>query len=89
MKRARKYTDEPIGPIEIIPNFLPPPHELVLREPTTKVTLVLSDSSLTFFKEHAKKSGVPYQRMIRTLLDRYVQGAEVLEKTAKARGKGG
>ena len=37
MPRPRRDTDEPIGPIEIIPNFLPPPDQLVLREakPTT------------------------------------------------------
>jgi predicted DNA binding CopG/RHH family protein len=36
-----------------------------------KVTLVLSKGSADFFKAQAKKLRVPYQRMIRNLVDRY------------------
>ncbi len=63
----------PIGKIRLIKNFLPPPSKLVFPKDTTKVTINLSISSLGFFKDHAKKSGVKYQRMIRAVLDAYAQ----------------
>jgi predicted DNA binding CopG/RHH family protein len=71
MRRIRGYTDEPIGPIRIIENFLPPPDQLILKEDGVKVTISLSKRSVDFFKKHAKKSKVPYQRMIRRVLDEY------------------
>ena len=71
MKRSRGYTDEPIGPIRIIKNFLPPPDQLILKEDGVKVTISLSKRSIDFFKAHARKSRVPYQRMIRRVLDEY------------------
>jgi len=71
MKRTRKYTDEPLGRLKVIEDFLPPPDQLVLKEDGVKVTISLSRKSVDFFKEHAAASRVPYQRMIRTLLDSY------------------
>ena len=71
MKRFRGYTDEPIGPIRVIRDFLPPPDQLILKDDGVKVTISLSRRSVEFFKEHAKKSKVPYQRMIRRVLDEY------------------
>ena len=52
---------------------LPSPDQLVLREETVKVTLALGKASVSFFKKHAKKQKVPYQRMIKNLVDRYAQ----------------
>ncbi len=72
MKKKIKYTDEPMGDIEIIKDFLPPPDKLVFKEDKVKVTIALNRSSLTFFKKHAAKYRVPYQKMIRNLLDEYV-----------------
>lgn len=71
MKRSRGYTDEPLGRIKIIDDFLPPPDQLVLKEDGVKVTISLSQKSVDFFKAYAKKSNIPYQRMIRRLLDEY------------------
>ena len=71
MKQTRKYTDEPLGRIKVIANFLPPPDQLVLRDAGVKVTISLSRISVEFFKAHAKKSNTSYQRMIRRLLDEY------------------
>lgn len=71
MRRIRGYTDEPIGPIRIIENFLPPPDQLILKEDGVKVTISLSKRSVDFFKKHAKRSKIPYQRMIRRVLDEY------------------
>ena len=43
------------------------------REENVKVTLSLSRRSLDFFKREAKKRRVPYQRMIRALVDTYAE----------------
>ncbi len=73
MKRKIKVVDEdmPIGKLVRIPDFLPPPHKLVLPKRTIKVTLTLSTSSVAFFKAHAKKNHTKYQTMIREVIDRY------------------
>ena len=57
--------------VRVVEDFLPPPEELAFREETVKVTIALSKSSLEFFKQEAAKHRVPYQRMIRRLLDEY------------------
>ncbi len=72
MSSKRKYTDGPIDEIEIIDDFLPSPEELAFKEDTVKVTISLSRSSIEFFKEEAGKHNTPYQKMIRRLLDSYV-----------------
>jgi hypothetical protein len=69
--RAVKYTEGEIGRLRVIGDFLPPPGSLVLREENVKVTLSLSRRSVAFFKREAKKRRVPYQRMIRALVDEY------------------
>jgi predicted DNA binding CopG/RHH family protein len=45
----------------------------VPHEENVKVTLSLSRRSLDFFKREAKRRRVPYQRMIRALVDRYAE----------------
>ncbi len=71
MSKKIKYTDEPMDGVKIIPNFLPSPEELVLKDETVKVTICLSKMSVDFFKEQAKKHNTQYQKMIRRLLDEY------------------
>ena len=65
------YTDEPIGRIKIVKDFLPSPSELAKRQKTVKVTLALTASTLDFFKQTAQSHHTPYQKMIRNLLDEY------------------
>ncbi len=72
MKKKIKYTDEPMGDIEIIEDFLPPPEKLVFKQDRQKVTISLSRSSVQFFKKQAARHKVQYQKMIRNLLDQYV-----------------
>ena len=67
-----KYTDEPLGKVQVIPDFLPSPAELAFREEGVKVTLALSKKSIEFFKSEATKHHTQYQRMIRRLIDAYV-----------------
>ena len=71
MSAKIKYTDEKLGEIQVIPDFLPPPEELAFKEDTVKVTISLSKGSVEFFKKEAKKHNTQYQKMIRRLLDAY------------------
>jgi len=71
MNSKIKYSDEPMGEVRIVADFLPPPEELAFREETVKVTIALSRASVDFFKHEAAKHHVSYQRMIRRLLDEY------------------
>jgi hypothetical protein len=71
MTKSTRYTDEPLGKLEIVNDFLPPPDALVFREETVKVTLALSKRSVEFFKREAGKHNTQYQRMIRRLLEAY------------------
>jgi predicted DNA binding CopG/RHH family protein len=68
------YSDEPLGDVQVVPDFLPSPAELAFREEGVKVTLALSKKSIDFFKSEASKHHTQYQRMIRRLLDAYVDG---------------
>jgi predicted DNA binding CopG/RHH family protein len=72
MSEPIHYTDKPLGELEIIPDFLPSPDELVLKQQQTKVTTSLSTESVDFFKAAAKRHNTPYQKLIRQLLDEYV-----------------
>ncbi len=71
-----KYTDEPLGEPRVIPDFLPLPHELAFREETVKITITLNKRSVDFFKSEASKHHTQYQRMIRKLIDAYVEAQE-------------
>ncbi len=72
-KREIKYTDEPIGKINLVKDFLPPPDQLILKEETVKVTLALTKESVDFFKKIAKEKRTRYQTMIRALLEQYTE----------------
>ena len=71
MSAKIKYTNEPIE-ANVILDFLPPPEELAFREEGVKVTIALSKKSVEFFKAEASKHHTQYQRMIRKLIDSYV-----------------
>ena len=82
MRKRIRYTDEPLGKLRIVPDFLPRPDDLVFRDEGVKVTIALSKRSVEFFKTEARKNDTQYQRMIRRLLDAY---AELHSKRAAAR----
>ena len=71
MSAKIKYTEEELGKLQVIPDFLPSPEELAFKEDTVKVTISLSKASVEFFKKEAKKHKTQYQKMIRRLLDVY------------------
>ena len=87
MSSKTRYTDEPLGRVRVVPDFLPSPEELVLREDTVKVTISLSKSSIAFFKREAKKHNTQYQKMIRRLLDAYTESQEQ-SLTTRSTGRG-
>lgn len=68
-----KCTAGEIGRARVMKDFLPPPDALLPREENVKVTLALSRRSVEFFKRAARKRRVPYQRMIRALVDAYAE----------------
>jgi len=70
-KPAPKSISSAIFSSEIKDDFLPSPKNLVRKEETQKITILLSKSSVSYFKEQAKKLDVPYQTMIKNVLDRY------------------
>ena len=73
MSAKIRYTDERLGRLKIVRDFLPPPEDLVFRDEGIKVTLALSKRSVAFFKGEARKHNTQYQRMIRRLLDAYAE----------------
>ena len=72
MNKQIQYTDEPLGKMKLVADFLPSPKELALKNEQTKITISLSSESVAYFKETAKRHHMQYQKMIRQLLDEYV-----------------
>ena len=70
----KKIYDEnmPIGKLTRIPNFLPPPEELIFPDDIVKVTINLNKSDVEFFKKKAGKYRNKYQKMIRVVIRQYV-----------------
>ena len=73
MSEKIRYTNEPLGDLEVVPDFLPLPEDLVFRDEGVKVTIALSKRSVEFFKNEAQKHNTHYQRKIRRLLDSYAE----------------
>lgn len=86
MNKKIKYTNEPMSKVEVVTDFLPSPAELAFREEGIKVTLALSKKSVDFFKSVATKRHTQYQRMIRRLLDSYVELQEAQTGGSGRRG---
>jgi len=83
MSRKIIYKDEPIGDVRVVKDFLPSPEELVFREDSIKVTISLSKKSVDFFKTEADRHHTQYQRMIRNLLDAYVDTQKPVRRTVR------
>jgi hypothetical protein len=89
MSRRARYTNEPIGNPKVVRDFLPSPEELAFREEDVKITITLSKKSVDFFKSEAAKADTQYQRMIRRLLDAYVDAhaGAVTRRSTRTRAK--
>ena len=71
MRKQTRYTDEAMGRVRVVKDFLPSPDQLVLREESVKVTISLSKSSVDYFKRVAIENRTQYQKLIRKVLDLY------------------
>jgi hypothetical protein len=91
MSENVRYTDERLGKLKIVPDFLPRPEDLVFREEGVKVTIALSKRSVEFFKDEARRHNTQYQRMIRRLLDAYAEhhSRSRAARSARSRAKTG
>ena len=76
MNKPIQYSNEPLGDIEFIPDFLPSPEELALKKENTKVTISLSSESVAYFKDAAKKHHMQYQK----LSDSYLMNMSLIKK---------
>ncbi len=72
-KIKRQLGDEPIGRLTTIPDFLPPPDELVASSKSLKITITLDEATVNFFKDVAEKNDAKYQRMMREVLQGYAK----------------
>lgn len=72
MKKRTTYTDEALGEVRVVEDFLPSPEELAFHDEQVKVTIGLSKTAVDFFKQEARQHHTQYQKMIRRLLDAYV-----------------
>ena len=73
MSKRTSEADFPVGRLTRIKDVLPPPEKLVVPEEAIKVTLLLSKSSIRFFKQQAAQHRTKYQRMLRALVDWYTE----------------
>ena len=51
-----KYTNEPLGEVKVIKDFLPSPAELSFNEESVKVTLALSRKSVDFLSQKRQRT---------------------------------
>lgn len=78
-RNKTKYSETPaefkdsLGKAVQIDDFLAPPEQLFSQEPMKKITIELSSSSVEYFKILAQEFQIPYQQMIRKVLDSYVR----------------
>ena len=78
MKKQMVYEKAPasmsqaIEESRVIKDFLPSPEKLLAHESSVKVTLSRSKDSIDSFKEKAVENHVPYQKMLRKVIDLYV-----------------
>lgn len=80
MSNLIQYTDEPMGSLKVVADFLPSPEELKFKNENTKITISLSKESVDFFKQAAAKNHMQYQKMIRQLLNEYVAHQKSTDK---------
>jgi predicted DNA binding CopG/RHH family protein len=79
MKKEIIYTKAPKGigqairDGEIMSDFLPPPEQLVRKQPKTKITITLNSRSVDFYKKYAEINNIKYQNMMNEVLDAYAQ----------------
>ena len=77
MKKETAYKKAPADIAEsilqenVVNDMLPPPDQLVFKEENERITINLTRSSIKFFRAKAQEMNIPYQRMIKQILDLY------------------
>jgi len=84
MSKQIQYSEGDIGEYKVIPDFLPTPSQMAIRNASTKITISLSSETVAFFKETAKKHHMQYQKIIRQLLDEYVAHQKTISNRTKS-----
>ena len=79
---------EPLGRLQVIPDFLPSPDELAFREEGVKVILALGRKGIDFFKSDATKHQTHCPRMTCRHMDAYVGDAYVDAQSQTRRSSG-
>lgn len=64
------------------PEWVPSPEEIAKTLKTAKITILLEDGTIEFFKKKASQNNIGYQKMIREVLGHYVQSQQSREKAA-------
>ena len=80
MNKQIQYSDEPMGELKLVADFLPSPEKLAIKQKNTKVTISLTTESVEYFKNVAKTHHMQYQKIIRELLDEYVAHQKISGK---------
>jgi len=70
MSKPIQYSNESLGDIEFILDFIPSPEKLALMKQNTNVTISLTSESVEYFKEAAKKHHMQYQQIYGTPIHR-------------------
>jgi predicted DNA binding CopG/RHH family protein len=73
MTKVKRLSEEPDFKLgKRVADFLPSPEELAEADDVVRVTMFFSKKSVDFFKQQAKSRDSQYQKMIRRLVDSYV-----------------
>ena len=56
MKTKIKYTDEPMGELRVVKDFLPKPEELALKEENVRLPFPLTNRASIFSRKRPKNS---------------------------------
>jgi len=73
------YTEAPDGLDEVLENaeeihdLLPPPEHLIRRSKKKRVTMMIDEGTVDYFKKLAKDSDTKYQTLINACLETYVE----------------
>ena len=72
-KHEEYMAEREIKDFDIIEDFLPSPSEFAAARKKSRITLNLKEPTVQFFKKEAERNNIPYQVLIRDLLEKYVE----------------
>lgn len=85
MKKKITYKDAPksiqaaLENAVVVEDFLPKPKDLVLMSRDVKVTINLTEQSIDYFKKASAKHHIPYQKLIKRVLDTYASRGQATQ----------